>query len=183
MLKFSNLYYIAIIPHRTLNEVIKGLKEELKTQFDTKSALKSPAHITLQKPFNLSNDQEPFLIDTLIEFAKNQHPFNIQLNGFGCFSPRVIFIDIVNPKPVLTLHLGLKKILKHELDFKSKEISSEIYPHITIATRDLTKENFAKAWPSFQFRKFKASFIVKSLFLLKHNGKFWDVYKEFPFKN
>lgn len=181
MLEAKNLYYIGLIPHFKLREEIKVIKEELMVHFNTKSALKSPAHITLQKPFKLIDSKEHFLIKTLKEFANQQNQFNIKLNGFGCFTPRVIFIDITNHKPILNIHSELKKVLFHELEFKENEISSKIHPHITIATRDLSKENFDKAWPVFEFREFKASFLVHSLFLLKHNGRFWDIYKEFPF--
>ncbi|WP_089377264.1 2'-5' RNA ligase family protein [Lutibacter flavus] len=183
MLEARNLYYIGLLPHFKLRKEVKVLKEELMVHFNTKSALKSPAHITLQKPFKFSKIKEHFLIETLKHFAEQQNQFNINLNGFGCFSRRVIFIDVTNHKPVLSIHAELKKLLFHELEFKENEISSKIYPHITIATRDLSKENFDKAWPLFEFRKFKASFLVNSLFLLKHNGKFWDIYKEFQFKN
>jgi 2'-5' RNA ligase len=183
MLEAKSLCYIALIPHFKLREEIKVIKEELMVHFNTKSALKSPAHITLQKPFKLSDLKEPFLIETLKYFAEQQNQFNIKLNGFGCFYPQVIFIDITNHKPVLSIHLELNKLLFHELEFKENEISAKIHPHITIATRDLSKENFDKAWSLFEFQEFKASFLVNSLFLLKHNGKFWDIYKEFQFKN
>jgi hypothetical protein len=53
---------------------------------------------------------------------------------------------------------------------------------MTIATRDLTEKAFEKAWPEYRPRIFQAGFIVKSLFLLKHNGKFWEINREFLFK-
>lgn len=183
MLETTNLYFIALIPDFQVRNKIKELKEELKAKFNTKSALKSPAHITLQKPFKLSEHNLHFFIETLKVFAEQQQIFNIHLNGFGCFTPRVIFIDVENHKSILNIHSELQKILKHELAFKENEISSKIHPHITIATRDLSKENFDKVWPSFEFREFKATFLVNSLFLLKHNGKSWDIYKEFQFEN
>lgn len=182
MLETTNLYFIGLIPNLELKEEIKGLKEEFSGQFKSKTTLKSPAHVTLQKPFKLSDRKEHFLVETLKKFAKQQNHFNIKLDGFGCFAPQVIFINVLNHKPILNLHSELYTILKNELALNKKEISSKIHPHITIATRDLTKENFDNAWSVFEFRHFKATFLVNSLFLLKHNGKFWDVYKEFSFE-
>ena len=177
-----NLYLIALIPHLKLREQIRSLKEEMKDQFNAKHALKSPAHITLQMPYKRNVEGEHLLINTLQYFASKQHAFNINLDGFGCFAPRVIFVKVTNHKPIVTLHCQLQKVLMRNLKFKENEITQEIHPHITIATRDLTLNSFKKAWAEFENHKFTASFLAKNIFLLKHNGKYWDNYKEFLFQ-
>jgi len=178
-----NLYLIALIPHIELREQIKALKTELKERFHAKHALKSPAHITLQMPFKTSNKDEPYLIKTLQEFAANQDAFQVELSGFGCFSPRVIFVKAIEHDPIISLHAKLKKVLIEGMAFEEHIISQDIHPHMTIATRDLSVGNFKAAWGGFKKREFEASYLNKSLFLLKHNGKFWDIYREFLFKN
>jgi len=178
----ANLYLIALIPHEELREQIKALKEEMKEQFHAKHALKSPAHITLQMPFKRSEDSELHLINSLYEFAANQEAFRVELSGFDCFSPRVIFINLIDPEPIISVHAKLKKVLIGKMGFKKTDITQDMHPHVTIATRDLSVKNFKKAWLEFEKREFEASFLCKSLFLLKHNGKFWDIYREFLFK-
>lgn len=175
------LYFIALIPHEMLREEIKQLKEEMKERFNAKHALKSPAHITLQMPFKWKEEEENRLISSLEKFATGQSSFTATLNGFGHFSNRVIYVNVEKPKPIISLHAQLKGILVNELSFQKHEITADIHPHMTIATRDLSKPAFREAWPEFQQREFQGSFLVKSLFLLKHNGKHWDVYREFPF--
>ena len=177
-----NLYLIALIPHHQLREQIRSLKEEMKVRFNAKHALKSPAHITLQMPFKRNTEHESLLIKALQYLALKQHTFNIDLADFGCFSPRVIFVKVKNHEPIIELHSNMKKVLSDDLSFKEDEVSKNIHPHMTIATRDLTENNFNKAWTEFEKREFKASFTIKSLFLLKHNGKNWDIYKEFLFQ-
>ncbi|MDX5584359.1 MAG: 2'-5' RNA ligase family protein [Aureibaculum sp.] len=177
-----SLYFIAIIPHLELKDQIQSLKEEMKERFHAKHAIKSPAHITLQMPFKRNKEDEHSIIERLQNFASNHNLINIELNGFGCFSPRVIFIKVKDHTSIVELHSNLKKVLIDELSFKENEISNKIHPHMTIATRDLTDKAFLKAWPEFEQRKFKASFTVKNLFLLKHNGKYWDIFKEFLFQ-
>ncbi len=177
----KNLYFIALIPHLSLREEIKLLKEEMKLNYNVRHALKSPAHITLQMPFRKAEDKEIQLVTELENFAINQNKFDIYQSGFGCFSPRVIFISIVNHKPIINLHKKLNDLLINQLDFNEKEINQNIYPHLTIATRDLSKEMFHKIWLDFKERKFENSFKVNSIFLLKHNGKHWDIFKEFLF--
>ena len=179
----QNLYFIALIPHMELREQIEALKKEMKERLNAKHALKSPAHITLQMPFKSSNEIEPHLTHTLQEFADNQTPFMIKLSDFGCFSPRVIFVKVNKHAPINSLHAKLITILSEEMEFGEKVISQNIHPHMTIATRDLSTVNFKLAWSEFSDKEFEASFLCKSLFLLKHNGSFWDIYKEFCFNS
>lgn len=152
----------------------------MKSRFGAAHALKSPAHITLQMPFRIDENLEESMIEGLKDFAGNQSGFQIKLDGFDCFPPRVLFVKIKEHKPITELHGRFKNILHSGIGLQ-KNNSFKFHPHMTIATRDLSAEAFEKAWQEFQNREFEASFKVKSLFLLKHNGKFWEIYREFPF--
>jgi len=180
-LKSSNLYFIALIPDEKLREEVRCLKEEFKERYEAKHALKSPAHITLQRPFRRAEAGEEKIVKILKEFSKIQERFEVRLSGFGCFKPRVIFIKVLDHKKIQKLHLRLNRVLLDDLDFTEKEINTKIHPHITLATRDLDNTIFYRAWDDFKDKVFEADFIFKSLFLLKHNGKYWDIYREFPF--
>lgn len=175
------LYFIALIPPLKLRERIKALKEEMRDRFDAKHALKSPAHITLQMPIKQDKNLEPHMEESLQRFAQTQKPFSVALSGFDHFEHRVIFVRVANHEPVLELHQRLLPVLREELKIKEHELSTKIHPHMTIATRDLKRYAFLEAWPAFETRAFEDSFMVEGIFLLKHNGKHWEVYREFPF--
>ncbi len=177
----SNLYFIALVPPMELREQIEVLKEEMQIRFNAKHALKSPAHITLQMPFRIHKKNEPSLIEILQKTATNQGTFELKLSGFDCFSPRVIFVKVINHDPIIPLHGKLISLLSQKMDLGEKVISQHIHPHMTIATRDLSSEKFKIAWNEFKNKAFEGSFLCKSLFLLKHNGKHWDIYREFHF--
>ena len=177
----NQLYFIALVPGRELREQVKFLKEEMKMNYGSSHALKSPAHITMQMPFRRPETDEQIIIKTLEEFCKEQTSFDIALNGFDCFAPRVIFIRIINHKPVISLHKKLNKVLKSDLNFSSRVLTHQLHPHMTIATRDLSEKAFEQAWPQYESREFEASFTVNSLFLLKHNGTHWDMFRELFF--
>lgn len=177
----KELYFIAIIPGDDIRGQIKLLKEEMSERFGAKHALKSPAHITLQMPFRKEDSEEGDIIGVLEQASEPITPFEIELNGFDCFSPRVLFVKVMNHEPIIRLHEHLKPFLKDKIGLEEKQIMNRIHPHMTIATRDLTEAAFHSAWPEFSSREFGASFTAKSIFLLKHNGKFWDIYREFPF--
>lgn len=176
-----DLYVIVLIPNLDLRKEIKVLKNEIKTNTGSKKALNSPAHITIQRPFRREVEFEEKLIHSLNVFASIQDLFTVTLAGFDCFEPRVIFVNVKKSKEIQKIHTELNSVLLDQLGFAHKEISLEIHPHITIANRDLSKRAFYKVWPTYKDRKFKAEFKVKSIFLLKHNGSSWDIFREFLF--
>ena len=178
----KSLYLIALVPDTDLRVRIRSLKEEMKQRFGASHALKSPAHITLQMPFRRPDSFEPELNQALESLALKQKGFELPLTGFDGFPPRVLYVKVTNQEPVIKLHSQLQNTLKEEVGFSKGERGFRFHPHMTIATRDLTEEAFREAWPEFARRTFEAIFSVKSLFLLKHNGKAWDLHREFPFQ-
>ena len=176
-----NLYFIALIPDPPLREQVKLLKEEMRENYGAKHALKSPAHITLQMPFRRESSFETNMSNHLNAFCANQKSFPIALAGFSAFSPRVIYINISDHAQLLELHSALSDVLIAHLGFAPDKINRRFHPHMTIATRDLTASDFHSAWPLYRQRVFEAEFHAHSLYLLKHNGKYWDVYQSFSF--
>jgi 2'-5' RNA ligase len=177
----SGLYFIAIVPHGSLCDEIRVVKERMLDRYGAGHALKSPAHITLQMPFKRVPSAERGLCDALAGFAMKEKPFTLELNGYGAFVPRVIFIKIVEPGPVKSLHRRLRDVMLTELEFGHDEIMDDVQPHITVATRDLSRDAFRDAWPEMKDEEFVSTFEVRSIFLLRHNGRSWDLLEEFPF--
>lgn len=177
----KKLYFISLVPPSPLRDRIKSLKEEMKNRFDAKHALKALAHITLQMPFRREESFEQTMIHELATFASTQHPFNVNLLGFDCFEPRVIFVKIIDHSPIKNLYNSLHIMLTDKLQFEPEKLKTDIHPHLTIATRDLKEKAFYKAWEEFKNRDFVDQFIANSITLLKHNGRYWEIYREFLF--
>jgi 2'-5' RNA ligase len=181
--KVKRQYYIALVPEPPLRETVDAMKKEIKHRFGAGHALKSPAHITLQMPFHRLESDEQGMFRCLQEFASREVRFNVSLEGFDCFPPRVLFVKVVDHLPLQEIQSRLHKTLISRLGFPERKIPQQFHPHMTLATRDLSESDFKIAWEDFRSRNFRASFCVKSLFLLKHNGKSWDLYREFPFRS
>ncbi|MDT0645240.1 2'-5' RNA ligase family protein [Zunongwangia sp. F260] len=173
------LYFIALVPDNELENEIRRLKEEIKEKYNSEKALRLPAHITLQIPFKMDGENEGALTEALQEIADKANALKLQLSGFGNFSGRVIYVNVSNPSPVLQLHKNIQEVLASTIYMEDREKSLDIHPHITIATRDLSRKEFKNAWPEYKKREFSASFVAENLTLFKHNGKTWDVLKEF----
>lgn len=178
----QRLYFIAILPPDDIAERVRAVKKEFVEKYDSKEAFRRPAHFTLQIPFKMPEQDEEVIIPQLIYFAEDQESFTVELAGFNHFRDDVIFIDVDNPSQMKSLHGDLIDFLQNEMGFTNKMIGRKsLTPHMTVAYRDLTAENFQKAWEEFSNRPFNYSFEVNSIFLLKHDYKRWQPFYEFKF--
>jgi 2'-5' RNA ligase len=176
----TQLYFIAIVPPEPVFSEIRKLKEFMANQYSSDAALRSPAHITLHMPFQWKQEKEERIFDALDNFAKQQRSFEVKLNGFGCFEPRVIYVNVDENVALRKMQEELMDHAKINLNlFNANYREQPFHPHITIAFRNLKKSVFPEAWKEFQNKKYAAEFFAGSFSLLKHNGKGWDIYKEF----
>ncbi len=177
----SNLYFIALIPNQKIRQKVLELKNEIKDKYGAAHALKSPAHITLVMPFRRKEDEEEQFCRVIRETAIGMKPFSIELEGFDVFAPRVLFIKIKKHESIAEVRKKLVRNLRNDAGFSPKETGSRFHPHMTIATRDLTEDNFEIAWREFSERTFHDQWLCDGIYLLKHNGRHWDIYKRYPF--
>lgn len=160
-------------------EEVSELKNYFKEKYKSKASLNSPPHITLHMPFQWKEKKEDLLIEKLSSFAQSQPVFEISLSNFGCFEPRVIFIDVIKNANLELLQKNLQRFCKREFNlFNANYKEHAFHPHVTLAFRDLKKSEFLKAWEEFREKKFQATFPVTSLILLKHDGSQWQIFQE-----
>jgi len=178
MAKGHRKYFLAIVIPEPYQAQIERVKEELRASHNLKGALRSPAHITLHRPFEWKEEKECALISALKEF-NYEADFEIELSGYGFFAPRVIFVDVKNNHLLLDLHLKLARFAQNKLRLIN-EINDErgFHPHVTIAFRDLKRPVFAELRPRFEQRDFNAVFRFSGFALLKLEDR-WEVLHEF----
>lgn len=180
----SCLFFVALVPPITIQEEVTAIQQDFAHRFNSRHALKSPPHITLQSPFKLVPDQETVLKTGLSEFAIAHYPFHIALSGFGAFGHRVIYINVIKNSELLNLNSQLTDHLKHSLNILDKpDYKTSFHPHITVAFKDLTRQNFRQAWQEFQHRSIEYEFTAQALTLLRHNGHHWEINQQFPWGN
>jgi len=179
----KQLYFIAIIPPSPILEEAMELKNYFNDQYKSKASLNSPPHITLHMPFQWKEENENILIERLSSFTQTQNACEVTLLNFGYFKPGVIFIDIVRNENLDSIQKNLQRFCKKELNlFNATYKEGAFHPHVTLAFRDLKKSEFVKAWDEFREKKFNATFQVRSIVLLKHDGKRWQIFYEFNLK-
>lgn len=168
------MFFIAVVLPDQLNEKILGYKKWMEENYGCRVALKSPAHITLVPPFWTEAANETLLKNNLETISLGVPTFSIVTNNFSAFKPRTIFIAVKENEQLKALKKTTDNFFSSS-EYKIKLDNRAFHPHITIATRDLHKKDFADAWPHFETKNFQEEFEVKGLSLLKHNGRSWDV--------
>ncbi len=138
-------------------------------------------HITLHMPFRLNAKKFETLNQGLQTFFSAQKPFQLGLKGFGCFAPRVIYIDVPDNSALNQLQKGIGSFVRKWNLSSSTRKNQGFVPHVTIAFRDLKRSLFDDAWGTFQDRQFDASITVESVHLLKHDGVRWQECVKYPF--
>jgi 2'-5' RNA ligase len=176
----SHRYFIAIIPPEPIFSEAQRLKEHCKEIYHSKASLNSPPHITLHMPFLWKEKKEIVLTERLTIFASTQRLFDLRIKNFNAFSPRVIYMDVVASEGLSLFQKELERFCKRSFQlFNANRLDHAYHPHITLAFRDLKKDQFALAWNEFNSKKFEATCTVDKFALLKHNGSVWNVLTEF----
>jgi 2'-5' RNA ligase len=176
------MYFIAIVLPEELNEKIIQYKNYMHENYRCAVGLKSPAHITMMPPFWMEEEKEIALMNDIDLISRETEPFELSTNNFSAFKPRTIFVDVVANEKLNQLKKRADMIFGENENYKIKTESRPFHPHITIATRDLFKKDFQKAWPYFEEKKFLKDWVANGLSLLKHNKKNWDVVYTSQFK-
>lgn len=165
------MYYIALLAPDEINSEILKWKYFFRDNFGCVAALKSPAHITLTPPFWMKTELENDLINFTTDFSIYRKAFSIRLSNFSVFKPKVIFVDVLKNEKLELLHSDFNNALLQEEKYPLKKDETIFHPHLTLATRDLSKKNFEIAWKIFASKQYEAEWTVAGISLLRHNKK------------
>ena len=177
-------YFIAFIPPAPVFEDAQALKEYFEKNFESKAALNSPPHITLHMPFRWKRKNEDELVSKLANWIRQFDPLKVCIDNFSSFPPRVIFLNVVRSEQLEALQKSIQRFCKTALKlFNANYREEPFHPHLTVAFRDLKKSAYAKAWEEFKTKEYKAEFVADKIAMLKHDGKRWNVFKEFTLES
>lgn len=172
-------FFVALLPSKEIQRQVTEIKQFFASTYDSRAALRSPPHITLQSPFEWLQSELSLVQACLNQVAACQSQFSVTLSGYGAFVPRVIYIDVLKTSELLQLQ---KQV---QTQFESLGIIDQIgksrpyTPHMTVAFRDLSKPNFRTAWLEVQARSLHLEFLTTHLTLLIHNGQRWVEHSDY----
>lgn len=175
MAKQMGKYFIAIVPTGEIQEKATNLKLAVKERFNSKYALKSPAHVTLKMPFVWNEAKEEKLKDKLSLFFRQRTAFKLIFKGIGRFGRRVIYIRVEDHPELLSLQSELSSFCKQELKFKQELSDLAYHPHMTISFKDLKEKHFDDCLAFLKQEGFYQNMEVQSVALLKKENFIWKV--------
>lgn len=176
---FHPRFFIALMPPRDVQEQVNQVIQDLHERYQTRTA-KAPPHITLQPPFLWPIASVSVLERAIATFAQTCVEVPIHLSGFGCFAPRVIYIDVVKSTELMTLQADLAAHLERELNIVHKKSSHRRFsPHVTVASRNVTPKVFQSIWTSLDTRSIQFEYVCDRLTLLIYDEKGWYIHREF----
>jgi len=107
----------------------------------------------------------------------------LKLDSFGFFPPRVIFININKSETLKGVYHRFKRHMNDSLNINSLLRGPQRFsPHMTVAFRDLTKENFYLARREYENKNISFEFEVDGICMLRHNRKYWEIIHKSRFK-
>ena len=179
----KKLFFIAVLPDEAIQEEVKKLKIDFRDRFGSGHALNAPAHLTLIPPFYWPHARIWEIKENLDRFAGEESSFAVKLENFGAFPPRVIFIDVVWNESLNALQERLLKNLDEKFRISERLRSGKPFnPHMTLAFRDLTRENFRRAWEEFGEKTFSRNFLINKVVMLIHEQKHWNILHQAIFR-
>lgn len=175
----SELYFFAILFNDELNKKVRDVQLIFKERFESQRQLKIPPHITLIPPFRAAKEEIESITNSLLNFSFEPKLIEVQLEDFGFFEPRVCYIAVKHTEELSLLHKELHRFLNVETGFTSGYDYSKFTPHVTLANRDLTTDNFYKAKEFLQNEQFSENLQISSISLMKHVNGLWQKEHEF----
>jgi len=170
---------IGIIPPEDYSLFVRKQEIYLSKKYNTIVGLLQPPHVTIKWPFEI-NDIQPFE-KYCEDLSKEIQPFEIKINGYGFFDPKVIFLKVEKNQNLINIHLKILKDLKEKFEIeKNKYEGAEPQFHTTLAYEDISEENFHKAKKELKkAEQPKLSFIFDSLGLFRFTGEEWIIHKNY----
>jgi 2'-5' RNA ligase len=174
-------FFVALLPPQNVEDYANEIIQLLNQQYQTRTA-KAPPHITLQPPFLWQRGKLSNLSACLETVVQSQPAVPVRLVNFGAFAPRVLYINVEKTPELLALQAKLMQQLEQSLGIVDPMAKRRAFtPHLTIASRNVTRQTFRQAWADLQTRQVEFDFICDRLTLLLHDGDRWQIHCEFPF--
>jgi 2'-5' RNA ligase len=171
------LYFIALIPPKPLQQEITAIKQDFADRFESRKALRTMPHITLKAPFKIPESERATFEKWFADLRFDAIDFRIKLDGFGAFEQDhpVVFIKPEMNGEMAALQRETVEKIAAKVPASISHTDRDFHPHITIGYRDLTPENFEKAWNVYKTHAFEAEFRADAIHLLRHDGTQWVV--------
>jgi 2'-5' RNA ligase len=164
-------FFIALMLPDEVEAYANQVIRELSDRYNTRTAKAAP-HITLQPPFTWPLGSVDMLEGAIATVAASQPAIPVHLSGFGCFSPRVLYINVVKTPELISAQQALMNHLEDDLNIVDPKANGRAFaPHVTVASRRITPGVFKQAWRELRDREVTFKFVCDRLTLLLYENE------------
>ena len=178
--KTALLQLIAVLPPDEVSTLVRQQQQHIATLWGPKHALRTPPHITLIPPIAVTETERDVLWKCAERISKKTTSFPLHLDGYSAFKPHVIYIRITESNELNQLYTlwrtELMALMPHVLE---KYPDRPYHPHMTLAHRDVTPDQFRKIWAYYAEKEFQASFVVDRFWVLRHTKEGWEKERDY----
>jgi len=157
-----------VLPNKTCKKLFrieKEISEKYKTYYSLKSRI--GLHLTLTYQGNIKEGNLEKIEKAVNEISETTKSFEVEIKGIRRFCKnRFIYAKIIKSKELNDLY---KKLFCRLSEFGKIRPLRIFKPHITLAYKDITEENFNEAFKEFKDKKISYEFKVNKLYLAKSN--------------
>jgi 2'-5' RNA ligase len=159
-------WFIALMVPKSLSEGIQNIIKDLTDRYKTRVSTAGP-HITLVPPFEATGAELAGVCSSLRSWAEMQVPTRVELDGFGAFGKRVLFVDVEHAPGLMGLQNSLETQVRQENDFLPAPRKPFI-PHVSVASKRVRKDTFEIMWiDELKDKEFTGSWLATNVTLLK----------------
>jgi len=172
----TQLKLIAIVLPDPLFSLVREEQNFIARTWGCRQALRVPPHITLIPPLSIKEKESKELESIAKEVATHRKPFSIKINGYDTFSPRVIFLKPNFPYELGLLYTELRDAIVPKIpQALSRYPDESFHPHITLAYRDLTPDQFKEMWKHYKNKKAKFLIDINQFNILVNTEEGWMI--------
>lgn len=181
---FNQTHFVGVLVNEDLTETLEECRSFMNQKYGCKSGHKTPIHVTLIPPFALDENYTThqlvenvrYVCETLYETKKL--PFESKLDGFGSFSERTIFANVVTSDDWTNLRDSICKELQKAFPGCIKKDNKPFKTHISVANRDIPEGATYSALKSLSEVELPSSFNVDTIAVFTKKNNQWIVEDE-----
>ena len=179
--KNRELKLIAIVLPEPLFSFVRSQQNLIASKWGSRHALRSPPHITIIPPI-LPDDEQLIQIQKIADRIASTLPaFHLTVTGYGAFKPRVIFLKPEPSDTLQSLHEHWRTRLKEDIPgIIDKYPDREYHPHITLAHRDVDKDQFRSIWEYYSKLCIDISVTISQFCILTNTTDGWTPQTFYP---
>ena len=176
------LKLIAILVPEPIRSQVLAEQQHIADTWGPKHALRTPPHLTIIPPLTVDDNTDVVIRDIAVTIAQRTSLFNLKLHGYGAFKPRVVFIQPENSDALQDLYTQWRTLLERGTPHLLRKYPDRPYhPHLTLAHRDVTPEQFHPMWDHYKGKSFDAGFDVTGVWILHNTRSGWEPETEYQF--